>query len=49
MGGELVKFGGAAGMACAGEVLGGCGCMSEVVVVWVYKWSFEGVRCGMQA
>lgn len=42
MGGELVKFGGAAGMGRAGEVLGGCGCTGEVVVVWVYKWSFEG-------
>lgn len=33
------------------KVLGdwGCGGIGEVVVVWVYTWSFGKVRCGVQA
>lgn len=44
MRGELKKFAGASGMGYAGEVLRGwgCGCTGEVVVVWVYTWSFGG-------
>lgn len=48
MGGELVKFGRAAGRVCAGAVLGGwgCGCTGEAAMVREHKWILGGEMCG---